>query len=500
MTLTLLRRGFEPRANPAWLALWTCVGLACGAPTGEGERPLEQEGEPATSERHLGADKTQPSVLEGEAMPLTAKKGAARTDATASGGKALLIWGNDTASGTLSGSGTLTLDARSTNCGGWAQAEVTVDGVKVMTLAVSASSWTTFTVPGILDAGTHGLTVAFVNDGVTGTCDRNLYVDRLRLSNDEISPPAPGLNPFRGAKLYVDPASAARATVNTWKAQGRTEDARQLEKIAGAAKPVRYFAEWTETGNSGGVKKQVSAYLATVRAAGALPVIGAYAMVNRDCGGFSSGGFTTAAEYRRWIDGYAAGIADEPAVVLLEPDSLAQALPGGKCQDQAGERFALLKYAVTALKAKPHAHVYLDVGHSGWHTPEEVIAGLKQAGIEKADGFATNNANFRTTVDEIAWGEKVSAGVGGKHFIIDTSRNGLGPYTGGTHDGDCPAWANPPGRALGARPTADTGHVLVDAFFWLKSPGASDGKCGPFGAAGAWTPEYALGLSQRAPF
>lgn len=84
--------------------------------------------------------------------------------------------------------------------------------------------------------------------------------------------------------------------------------------------------------------------------------------------------------------------------------------------------------------------------------------------------------------------------------MVDTSRNGLGPYTGGTHSGDCPEWANPPRRALGAMPTANAGEPLVDAFFWLKQPGDSDGMCGGFPRAGAWVPEYALGLSQQAAY
>lgn len=64
------------------------------------------------------------------------------------------------------------------------------------------------------------------------------------------------------------------------------------------------------------------------------------------------------------------------------------------------------------------------------------------------------------------------------HFVIDTSRNGLGPwqYPAGVY----PAhedWCNPPGRALGALPTTSTGTPLVDAHLWIKVPGESDGKC-----------------------
>ena len=161
------------------------------------------------------------------------------------------------------------------------------------------------------------------------------------------STPAPGTpngNPFAGETLYVDPGSAARNTVNTWRAQGRTADAQQLEKIAGAPKPVRYFAEWTETGNSNGVAFQVNHYVDLVAGTGALPVIGAYAIINRDCGSFSGGGFTTAQQYRAWIDGYAEGIGDDKVVVILEPDAIA----GMGCLSaaQQTERLSLLSYAV----------------------------------------------------------------------------------------------------------------------------------------------------------
>jgi endoglucanase len=306
------------------------------------------------------------------------------------------------------------------------------------------------------------------------------------------------VNPFAGARFYVDPASPALATIRMWNAQGRMADATQLQKIASAPKPVRYFAEWTEKGTAAGVKVEVGRYIATVKATGALPVIGAYAVPHRDCGSFSAGGFTTPEAYRSWIDGYAAGIATEKVIVILEPDAIA----GLDCLSTGDQalRLELLTYAVDAIKTRPNAHVYLDAGHSRWRPATTIVSRLKLAGIDRADGFFTNDANFNATANEIAFGTQVSAGVGGKHFVIDTSRNGLGRYTGGTHDGNCPSQLNPPGRALGALPTATTGNPLVDAFFWLKTPGASDGACGTFPAAGAWLPEYALGLAQRASF
>jgi endoglucanase len=106
---------------------------------------------------------------------------------------------------------------------------------------------------------------------------------------------------------------------------------------------------------------------------------------------------------------------------------------------------------------------------------------------------------------------------GTTHFVIDTSRNGLGPWQyPSTYASDAAAldWCNPPGRGLGLRPTANTGISLVDAYLWVKTPGQSDGTCNrngvPVGspdaewggivdpAAGEWFPEQALQLAQLA--
>ena len=45
-------------------------------------------------------------------------------------------------------------------------------------------------------------------------------------------------------------------------------------------------------------------------------------------------------------------------------------------------------------------------------------------------------------------------------------------------------WCNPDGRALGTPPTTNTGDPLCDAFYWLKPPGESDGRCNHGPAAG----------------
>lgn len=99
------------------------------------------------------------------------------------------------------------------------------------------------------------------------------------------------------------------------------------------------------------------------------------------------------------------------------------------------------------------------------------------------------------------------------HFVIDTSRNGQGPWQPPAYP-DPQDWCNPPDRGLGLRPTANTGNLLVDAYLWVKIPGESDGECtrglGPAGetvdpewglidpGAGQWFPEMALDLVHHA--
>jgi endoglucanase len=118
---------------------------------------------------------------------------------------------------------------------------------------------------------------------------------------------------------------------------------------------------------------------------------------------------------------------------------------------------------------------------------------LKRANVAAADGFALNVSNFQLTANSVAYGKAVSALIGGKHFVIDTSRNGLGPAADGQ-------WCNPGGRGLGTASTTVTADPAVDAYLWVKLPGESDGSCSGAPAAGLWFPEYALGLAQRATF
>src|SRR5262249_33484368 len=61
------------------------------------------------------------------------------------------------------------------------------------------------------------------------------------------------------------------------------------------------------------------------------------------------------------------------------------------------------------------------------------------------------------------------------HFVIDTSRNGQGPWTPPAYP-DPQDWCNPPGRGTGPTPTLDTGVPPLDAHLWVKIPGRPDGE------------------------
>jgi endoglucanase len=289
-------------------------------------------------------------------------------------------------------------------------------------------------------------------------------------------------NPFSGARWYVDPNSNARRQANAWRSS-RPGDAAQMDKIA-AQPQADWFGEW-----SGDVRSAVSRRVATIRAVGALPVLVAYNIPLRDCGGYSGGGASSPDAYRSWIRSFADGLGSGRAVVILEPDALA-AIDCLSPSDRQ-TRLDLLRDAIAVLASHPGTYVYLDAGHSHWHSPGTIASRLRSAGIKAARGFSLNVSNSHPTAEQRRYGDAISARTGGKRFLIDTSRNGLGS------NGE---WCNPDGRALGKRPTARTGDPRADAYLWIKPPGESDGTCNSGPDAGLWWPEYALGLAQRAAY
>ena len=290
---------------------------------------------------------------------------------------------------------------------------------------------------------------------------------------------AQGRNPIAGRRLYVDPNSTARRQAETLR-RSRPQDAALIDQIA-RQPTARWIGDWV-----GDVGREVNSAVSTITGAGALPVFVAYNIPGRDCGLYSAGGARGSDAYRRWIRSFASGIRGRNALVILEPD----ALPGMDClnADRQKDRMALIADAVRTLKAQ-RALVYIDAGHARWHSAETMAQRLRQAGIAQADGFSLNVSNYINNAANIAYGERLSRLLGGKHFLIDTSRNGIGAESD---------WCNPRGQALGIVPTTNTKHPLIDAFLWVKQPGESDGTCNGGPRAGNWWNDIAVELSRAA--
>jgi len=215
------------------------------------------------------------------------------------------------------------------------------------------------------------------------------------------------------------------------------------------------------------------------------PLVALYGIPARDCGGYAAGGLS-ARQYRTWVTRVAKGLRRTHAMAILEPDALGHL---GYCAGQ-GDRTGLLRYATRKL-AKAGVWVYIDAAHSSWIKPHVMAKRLIRSGVRMARGFSVNVASFVRTDLEKRYAKKImkalsKRGVGRKHYVMDTSRNGNGQANGND-------WCNPLDARLG-RPPEVVAKRKLDAYLWVKTPGESDGTCngGPY--AGAWWPEYALRL------
>jgi endoglucanase len=234
------------------------------------------------------------------------------------------------------------------------------------------------------------------------------------------------------------------------------------------------------------VRAKVREYTGDAAAARKTPVLTIYGIPGRDCGQYSSGNpLRTAAQYRGWIRQVAKGLRGTRALVVLEPDALPLFSSSvSACPTKPRGWQAMLRYASRRLSSTG-AWVYLDAGHSNWTPYDDRPTYLKAAGIGYARGFSTNVSNFRPTADEKAYAATMlrglrKLGVRGKHFVIDTSRNGARPPEGSGFDVINPTWAR-----LGHRP-----RLVFDGAFdgtlWVKHPGESDGQVNGGGPSGHW--------------
>jgi endoglucanase len=434
-------------------------------------------------------------------------------------------------------------------------------------------------------------------------------------------------------RFYVPPpAQGSVQQILQLIASGKLKDAGLIAAMESVPSAVwldgETAAQAAEPGNLGqeqadrAVARQVRQTLLAASLQHAVPIFVAYNIPGRDCSQYSAGGAPTDAAYDAWIDAIRTALGDAQAVVLEEPDALAN-LPGYCGSAYTSEfpditnttRIDDIRYAVATLEQDPNISLYLDGGNSDWQNVGGMAETLVAADVQQAQGFFLNVSNYQydvnsdffgtwvssciayatvneaqTPADALAavtgfvgtstptgafagpsypptsppggcatqywnggapgtdiaslvgayngvalspfgvWSETTStpdlntSGIDASyasalgstvpttHFIVDTSRNGLGPnsmqsYAAAPYDQPSSLigtlvsgnWCNPPDEGLGIRTTAGTGVMLssldsylpenpplLDAYLWIKTPGQSDGQCDAAGGVRSW--------------
>jgi endoglucanase len=300
------------------------------------------------------------------------------------------------------------------------------------------------------------------------------------------------VNPFARGHLWVDPDSAAARQVRAWR-ELRPLDAAQIAKIADTPS-AQWLGNWYPHVGSF-LRHEIATRLRPAHAKG---FFGLYDLPERDCSGYSAGGMRTARQYRAWVREIARAIGSYPAIFVIEPDALAET--GCLSRARRAERIALERYATRTLARLRRTSVYLDAGSWNFGQAHEMVGLLRAAGVRYARGFALNTTSYDRTVDNLRYGHRIGAALHGKHFIVNTSRNGRGPLPSALARNAEDFWCNPPGRGLGSRPTTHTGDRLADAYEWISHPGYSDGPCNGGPPSGEFWPEYALALAINGAF
>jgi endoglucanase len=295
-----------------------------------------------------------------------------------------------------------------------------------------------------------------------------------------------GKQPPRGS-LFAYPDPRLFTTAAGLKASGHTAEAAALEVIARTPAAV-----WA-AGQPGEMALVRKVTLAAAKAH-EIPVIVAYNIPDRDvCGQYSHKTGPGTSGYEAWVDQLASAIGHGQVIVIVEPDALPDLARGCLSAGEGAVRYRLLSYAMRRFGGLPNAAVYLDAGNPGmFANSAQLAAPLVKAGLHYGRGFSANVSNFQWTGTITAWSQNLERALGGSAgAVIDTSRNGNGPYNGP----EKPQWCNPPGRASGPAPRIAPGPAGIDAYLWIKDPGVSDGPCNGGPAAGQYWAEYAETLA-----
>ena len=161
-----------------------------------------------------------------------------------------------------------------------------------------------------------------------------------------------------------------------------------------------------------------------------VPVLVAYNVPFRDCAQYSAGGAVDTEAYQAWIDGFARGIGQDKAVVILEPDSLGiipynttifgvpewcqPAVTDAQERASRAGRDGHRAIRSAQLRDRRHrgsgaARLGLSRGtHSAWLGVGEAAYRLFTAGVRRTQGFFLNVSNYQPTDQNVQFGTWVS--------------------------------------------------------------------------------------------
>jgi hypothetical protein len=197
--------------------------------------------------------------------------------------------------------------------------------------------------------------------------------------------------------------------------------------------------------------------------------------------------------YKRWIDGFAAGVGSTHMAIIMQPDGPFVMCAPGRSKLPA----RMIRYAVRTLSALPNVSVYIDGGAADWQrdSAKNALRMLIPMGIQWARGFALNSTHYDSTARQVKQSARISKalaarGMPNKFGVINTSSNGR-PFKGYTYKGpnfDHAYACQTPSQircvTLGIPPTVDVGDPkwgmsarinslatqYVDAYMWFGRP------------------------------
>jgi cellulose 1,4-beta-cellobiosidase len=214
-------------------------------------------------------------------------------------------------------------------------------------------------------------------------------------------------------------------------------------------------------------------------------------------------------------------------IIILEPDAIpncASNLGINGCTISTCSMYKEnIRYAINRMSLVENTFIYLDIGHGNWmgweNNLRNLVNWIKDLDLSKIRGFSINVSNYQNMgipceyrnvsayndflaycrhqqdpccrdpcnriarhnacnnennfIQIVSWvmrsGYRFASADGTPRFVVDTSRNGGDSTTA------CDEWCNNRLATLGSFPSVETTMPMIDAFFWIKNPGFSDG-------------------------